>query len=205
MAENKENIQEKLDSFFNKLNNLTKIQKIGIFAGTIVVIVGFYTWFFYLPRTEEIDRLEKKEQTLATQVATAKRKAARLDSVRKELEERKEEYTLVMNALPDTREIPGILSSLSESAKESGLELLKLTPGAETAKDFYAEIPVAMTIKGSFHQIALFFDKVSRFDRIVDIRSSNLDLSNENEIMASCNAVTYRFLKEKKNNKKKKK
>lgn len=205
MAENGGNLLSGLEPLFTKLNSLGVPQRVGIFVGSIVLIVGLYVWLLYLPKTKEIERLEVKDKNLVRQVSTARRKASKLKKIRIELENRKEEYVLVMNALPDTKEIPGILSSISSSAKESGLELNKITPGQEKSKDFYAEIPISMEVNGDFHQIALFFDKVSRFGRVVDITSVKMKSSKDNKMLASCSAVTYRFLKDNMNSKKKKK
>lgn len=205
MAEKKGNFLDGLEPLFTKLNGFSFAQKIGIFIGTIVVLSALYAWLLYVPKVKEINRLKNKEKQLVRQVATARGKANRLKKIRAELENRKEEYLLVTNALPDTKEIPGILSSLSASAKESGLNLHKITPGSETPKDFYAEIPISVEITGGYHEIAVFFDKVSRFGRIVDIKSTKMIVDKDKGIKASCNAVTYRFLKEDTSKKKKKK
>jgi type IV pilus assembly protein PilO len=108
-----------------------------------------------------------------------------------------------MKALPDTKEIPGLLSSLSASANEAGLSLESIAPGNETERDFYAEIPISMKISGGFHETALFFDKVSKFNRIVDFKNAKMTMGKNGNISTDCSAVTYRFLKDKKNEDKK--
>jgi type IV pilus assembly protein PilO len=129
------------------------------------------------------------------EVALARSKARKLKGLRAELEKRRVEYNVVMNALPDSKEIPGLLSSVSASAKESGLSLLGITPGKEVEKEFYSEIPISIDIRGDYHQIALFFDKVSRFTRVVDMKTANMQLEKDGLINVECDAVTYRFLK----------
>lgn len=188
---------KKLDPFLNKINSLDKMQQILIFIGTMVVICALYFWLLYMPKNNEIKRLETKSKTLKTQVLTAKRKAFKLNKLRAELENRKGEYLEVMKALPDTKEIPGILSSLSASAKDSGLKLFNITPDPEVDKGFYAEIPISVKLDGRYHEIAVFFDRVSRFNRIINIKDVKMSLGGKDQIIASCKAVTYRFLKEK--------
>lgn len=204
MADKDFTLSEKLEPFYIKVSHLNTLQKIGILLLTLIVISLIYVWLIYLPKTEKIELLEKKDKNLVMQVATARRKAAQLGQIRRELENRKEEYVNVMQALPDTKEIPGILSSISSSAKESGLDLTNITPGAESAKDFYAEIPISIKIAGRFHQTALFFDKVARFSRIINIRSVKISVSKDDGLSTVCNAVTYRFLKDPKNKEEKK-
>ncbi|MDY0361567.1 MAG: type 4a pilus biogenesis protein PilO [Desulforegulaceae bacterium] len=203
MAATNSDIQNKLDSFFSKINKLDKIQKIGIFIGTIVLIVAVYVWFLYLPQKEEIESLKKKQENLSSQVSIAKTKVAQLEKIKKELENRQEEFLVVTKALPDTKEIPALVDSLSASANESGLTLESIVPGGENPKDFYAEIPISMKMSGGFHETALFFDKVSRFSRIVDFQNAKLTSDKDEKISTVCNALTYRFLKDKKNEDKK--
>jgi type IV pilus assembly protein PilO len=203
MAGSNSNLQSKLDSFFARINNLDKMQKLGIFIGTIILITALYVWFLYLPQKNEIERLEKKQTSLSSKVSIARSKVARINKIKKELESRQEEFIVVMKALPDTKEIPGLLSSLSASANEAGLSLESIAPGSETEKDFYAEIPISMKISGGFHETALFFDKVSKFNRIVDFQKAKLTMGNNGVISTDCSAVTYRFLKDKKNEDKK--
>lgn len=203
MAGSNSNFQDKLDSFFSRVNNLDKTQKLGVFFGTIIVVAALYVWFLYLPQKNEIQALEKKHENLASQVSIAKSKVARINKIKKELENRQEEFIVVMKALPDTKEIPGLLSSLSASANEAGLSLESIAPGNETERDFYAEIPISMKISGGFHETALFFDKVSKFNRIVDFKNAKMTMGKNGNISTDCSAVTYRFLKDKKNEDKK--
>ncbi|MDY0131974.1 MAG: type 4a pilus biogenesis protein PilO [Desulforegulaceae bacterium] len=197
------NFQGKLDSFFSKVNDLDTTQKLGVFFGTIVLIAAAYLWFFYLPQKNEIERLENKQSSLSSQVLVARSKVKRINKIKEELKNRQEEFVVVMKALPDTKEIPGLLSSLSSSASEAGLSLESIAPGKELEKGFYSEIPISMKIIGGFHETALFFDKVSNFNRIVDFKNAKLTMGKDNNISTDCRAVTYRFLKDKKNEDKK--
>jgi len=205
MAATNSNIQSKLDDFFSKINKLDKIQKIGIFAGTIVLIVAVYVWFLYLPQKQEIESLEKKQASLSSQVTIAKTKVAKLNQIKKELENRQVEFLVVTEALPDTKEIPALVDSLSAAANESGLVLESIVPGGEKNKDFYAEISISMKINGGFHETALFFDKISKISRIVDFQNAKFSSGKGDNVSTACNALTYRFLKDKKNEDKNKK
>jgi type IV pilus assembly protein PilO len=119
-----------------------------------------------------------------------------------------------MKALPEKKEIPTLLASVSRSGQDAGLEFLLFQPKNENNKDFYAEIPVAIEVTGSYHNVALFFDKVARLSRIVNIDNINLTAQKAKEagkglsLKTSCTAITYRFIEsegKKKKGKKKKK
>jgi type IV pilus assembly protein PilO len=102
--------------------------------------------------------------------------------------------------LPDSKEIPDLLSTLSAKAREAGLEIILFRPRAENLQDFYAEIPVDIVVRGGFYNAAQFFEQVGRLNRPVNI--DNIDLKNPKisgdrvELEISSLATTYRFLDE---------
>ena len=74
-------------------------------------------------------------------------------------------------------------------------------PKAEKKKEFYAEIPVAMSLRGDYHNLGIFFDQVARLNRIVNIENIQMSRgkgkgSKANELTAKCTAVTYKFIDE---------
>ncbi len=100
-----------------------------------------------------------------------------------------------MKALPDKKEIPSLLTNITESGKDAGLEFLLFQPKPEINKDFYAEIPVSIKVAGNYHNVGLFFDKVSRLSRIVNIKDIVMATTREGKgLNTSCTAVTYRFV-----------
>ena len=100
--------------------------------------------------------------------------------------------------LPDRKEIPELLSSISGRAREAGLEILIFRPQAENLRDFYAEIPVDIVVRGGFHNVVTFFDEVGRLNRLVNIR--NIEMRNPEvkgtkmSVQTLTQAVTFRFL-----------
>lgn len=101
--------------------------------------------------------------------------------------------------LPASSEIPRLLTSISSRAKGSGLEVLSFRPGSEVPKEFYAEVPVALKLEGSFHQYASFLYAVSTLDRIVNISDLKIGTkktqgSATNVLSIDCIATTFRFI-----------
>jgi type IV pilus assembly protein PilO len=87
------------------------------------------------------------------------------------------------------------LTSVSKSGQEVGLEFLLFEPKAESKREFYAEIPVAMSIRGDYHNLATFFDKVARLSRIVNINNITINRGKDiRDLSTSCTAVTYKFV-----------
>jgi type IV pilus assembly protein PilO len=112
------------------------------------------------------------------------------------------ELKIVMKALPEKKEIPSLLASISSSGQDSGLEFALFEPKPESNKDFYAEIPVSIKVAGSYHNVAMFFDKVSRLPRIVNIDNIGITAQKGTKkglsLTTSCTAITYRFVEKEK-------
>ena len=104
-----------------------------------------------------------------------------------------------MVALPDKKEIPSLLSAISQSGNEAGMDFLLFEPKSEVVKDFFAEIPVDIKITGSFSNLMIFFDKISKLYRIVNLKNIKivLDEKNRNILTTTGSAVTYKFVEKK--------
>ena len=195
----------KIEPAISKVGELTKLQRYVVFCGTLLVIVFVYGYFFYLPKQEVISGLSKKYEELVKELDATKKKASQLKSYQKKMKEAEVQFQIVQKTLPEKKEIPSLLTAISQAGRDSGLEFLLFQPKKEIKKEFYAEIPVAMKVKGNYHNVALFFDKVSNLSRIVNIR--NIKIGGGKSLNTSCTAVTYRFIEmsEKKSKKKGKK
>jgi type IV pilus assembly protein PilO len=184
-----------LKSFFESIEQLSKVQRMLISAGVFVLLIGAFVYFLYLPNFEKIDRLEKNLTQLEKELETARRNAADLEKFQAKMREAEAQYKTAMRALPEKQEIPSLLTSISKSGQDVGLEFLLFEPKGEQRKEFYAEIPVAINVKGDYHNLALFFDKVARLNRIVNIRNINMSRGkNGSDLNTSCTAVTYKFV-----------
>lgn len=182
----------------NKVGKLSKLYKILLCLGLFMLLVGPFIYFSFLPKLSKINSLKKEHTRLETRLATAKAKANQLKHYQKKLKDAELEFKIVMKKLPEKKEIPGLLSSISQSGRDAGLEFLLFQPEPEQNKDFYAEIPVSIRISGNYHNVALFFDKVARLSRIVNIDNIKMDSSKGNrDLITSCKAVTYRFVEAK--------
>ena len=187
---------EKVNPVFEKLEQLTKIQRIAIWVGVLVLLIAGFVWFSYLPKFKQIDRLKNRLTSIEKQLEVAKRNARQLNAYRKKMEDAEEQFKIVMRALPEKEEIPTLLTGISKAGRDSGLEFILFEPKPEVEKDFYAEIPVAMKVTGDYHGVATFFESVAELNRIVNIRDIKVspDKDNNTKLLASCSAVTYKFI-----------
>ena len=147
------------DSFVSKFENLSKIQRILIFSGLFVLIIAIFVYVLYKPKWEKISSLGKELDTLEKKLVVAKKNAEDLETFQERMKEAELQFKTAMKALPEKEEIPSLLTSISRSGQDVGLEFLLFEPKTEVRKDFYAEIPVAMQVKGGYHDLAMFFDR----------------------------------------------
>ena len=190
---------DSLSPIFEKIEQLTKVQRILITVGVFVLLLGGFSYFSYWPKYQKIDELKKALVSEEKKLEVAKRNARQLNSWRAKMKSKEEQFQVVKQALPEKEEIPSLLASISQSGKDAGLEFELFQPKPEVARDFYAEIPVAINVTGSYHDVATFFDKVAVLSRIVNIddihvfpKSGKAD--SVGKLTTECTAVTYKFL-----------
>ncbi len=196
---------ESLEPAIEKIAALTPVQRILICVLAVGFLAGGFGYFFYYPQYTQLDKMTGQLKQLDQQLATAKTAAAQIEKFRKEMKDAEEDFRVSRNALPDKEEIPLLLTSISQFGHDAGLEFILFEPKPEVIKDFYAEIPVSVSVAGTYHQVGVFFDKVSNLNRIVNIRDIKMvppgkdakmapPANDEIRLVTSCTAVTYKFV-----------
>ncbi|MBU0993673.1 MAG: type 4a pilus biogenesis protein PilO [Proteobacteria bacterium] len=191
-----------LDPIFKSLEQLSKAQRLLICFGSVLLLIGVFYLVLYKPKLDQINKLNTEYGGLEQKLIVVKNKARELDRLSKEIGEKEAQFKLTMNALPDKKEIPSLLSNVSQSGQDAGLEFIQFQPKPEVNRSFFAEIPVKIKVKGEYHNVAVFFDEVSNLNRIVNIKNIKMGKAgksaNKNdqvgELSTECTAVTYRFI-----------
>ena len=182
-------------SFIEKVEKIKMPYRVAILAGTLIFFAGLFVWFIYLPKSEQIDKFRQEYKRLEARLNQAKVRARALTKFEEEYAEVEMQFAEALNLLPNTKEIPALLKIVTQLGTDSQLEFVLFSPQREKPKDFYMEIPVSIQVSGSYHNVAVFFDKVGRMDRIINIL--NVDMKPEKErsttLTTRCDAVTYRF------------
>jgi len=203
MKKSKSVATEKASPAFEKLEQLTKVQRIGIWAGVMVLLIGGFIYFSYAPKYKRIDKLTANLKKTQNELKIAKRNARQLNQYRKKMQDAETQFKIVMRALPEKEEIPTLLTGISKAGKDSGLDFVLFQPKPEVEKEFYAEIPVAINVTGNYHGVATFFERVAELNRIVNIRNIAMAPAKESEsLTTTCTAVTYKFIEASEKNKK---
>ena len=173
-------------------------QKLSILIVTIILLAALYYSFLYSPRADELANLSDSVEIAQNEKRVKTQKSANLLRLRKDLQQLDADLRKAVAQLPDKREIPDLLSGISAKARQVGLDVLLFRPRPEAFQDFYAEVPVDITVKGSFHNTVSFFDEVGRLDRLVNIDNigfKNPTVNGDNIVLETTSVATaFRFL-----------
>jgi type IV pilus assembly protein PilO len=187
-----------LNQILDAILDRSTAQKIAILAVTIILITALYYSFLYSPRADAVAKLSDSVEIARNEKTVKTQKAANLSRLRQDLQRLDAELKKAIAQLPDKKEIPELLSSISSKAQESGLDILLFRPRAEAFQEFYAEVPVDITVKGNFHNTVNFFDEVGRMDRLVNIDNigfKNPTVNGDNVVLETTSVATaFRFL-----------
>ena len=189
-----------MNQLLTHILRLPRQQKIGFLAGLVVFLLVIGYFYVYLPGDDQVTKLAEEITGVRADRDKKKALSVSLPNLQKELQEWDAKLKAAVAQLPDRKEIPDLLSSLSTKAREAGLEILLFRPRAENFQEFYAEIPVDIVVRGGFFNAVTFFDEVGKLNRLVNI--DNIDLKNPKvggdqvALEISTLATTYRFLDE---------
>ncbi|MFC1821705.1 type 4a pilus biogenesis protein PilO [Thermodesulfobacteriota bacterium] len=182
-------------SFLEQIEKIKMPIRVLILVGTVVLVAGLFVWFIYLPKTTEIAQTKMTIRDLTQKLNRAKIKAKDMKKFQAEKALVDAQFQDALKLLPNKKEIPSLLKSITQLGSDSQLEFRLFSPKKEKAREFYYEIPVAIEVSGNYHNVAVFFDKVGGMERIVNILNVSMKpvASRSTNLKTTCDAVTYRF------------
>jgi len=174
--------------------------QVGLFAVLGLLLYFVFWYFFYSPMQETIQTKTGAKRNLQAEVDNAKTTAARLPEFRREVERKEATLQALSRILPSQKEVDDLLRKVQQLAAESSLNVLRFKPEVTKPQSFYAEWPISLDLDGSYHNLAYFFDRLSRLSRIVNVSNLKVtakkDPSISSTISASCTATTFVFIEQ---------
>jgi type IV pilus assembly protein PilO len=164
----------------------------------LVTAVATYV-FVYDEQVPELQKREDTEQQLRQEFKSKHAKAVNLEIYKQQLKDIERSFGALLRQLPGKTEVPNLLVDISQTGLSAGLEEKLFQPQAEQKKDFYAELPIKITLTGSYHQFGEFVSGIAALPRIVtlhdiEIKSANRDAYDQ--LTLDSTAKTYRYLDE---------
>jgi type IV pilus assembly protein PilO len=176
--------------------------KLSILLLIFMIVIGLGLFYDTNDQLAQLEKHERKENELKDEFRIKANRAAKLNLYKEQLADMRVSFGTLLRQLPEKTNVESLLVDVSQTGLASGLEVKKFKPGVEEKKGFYAELPIALEVSGSFHQLASFISGIAALPRIVTI--SNLKLSpivsknnaSQSKLSMSATAKTYRYLQE---------
>ena len=171
----------------------------AVVAAFVAVTIGLIYFFVWNDQRPVLQQREAEEQSLRTEFKSKHAKAVNLDIYKQQLKDIERSFGALLRQLPGKTEVPSLLVDISQTGLSAGLEEKLFQPQQEQKKDFYAELPIKITLTGSYHQFGEFVSGIAALPRIVtlddiDIKSDSKDAYDQ--LSMELTAKTYRYLDE---------
>lgn len=185
---------------FSDLGNAPAIVRaiIILIIFSLIIAAGYY--LIIDDQTIELNTHETKEKELRQTFETKAKKAANLDAYKEQLAQMEESFGAMLKQLPSETEVAELLVDISQTGLASGLEFKTFQPTSERPQEFYAELPISITVTGTYHEFGDFVSGTAALPRIVTLHNFSIKPigKGSDKLTMSLTAKTYRYLDEKK-------
>jgi type IV pilus assembly protein PilO len=192
---------DKIAAQIQKIPSKTRV--LGFF-GFLGVLVILFIWQVHIPKNTQIKLLEKDIAGIQATIKANDEKIRKLDELKAEVKSLEQKLQLLTEQLPPGTEVSGLLRQIQNLVSQSGLSLKLWRPDKRRVhpSGLYEEIPISMELTGGYHDVALFFDRVSKLTRIVNMlnlrmASATMNKSGSMEIKVNCTAMTFAAVEKK--------
>jgi type IV pilus assembly protein PilO len=181
--------------------SLTKLPWWGQIVAFVVLAVarcGAFYYYYEMPTRADMSGREQQLVALRADITKGLATAKKLPEFRSQVSELESRLDSLKAVLPEAKDAADLLNRMQTVAQQSNLTIKSFKPGATVTKQLHAEWPISLELDGTYHNLALFFDRVGKFTRIVNI--SGLDVKGKDKpnpnstITASCTATTFVLL-----------
>lgn len=173
------------------------VPRLGALGVVLLLTVGAAYWFDWQSQIELIDAEKTKEEQLRATFIEKKKQALELPAYRKQLDDIEKQFGALLKQLPGKSEMDALLTDINQAGLGRGLQFDLFKPAAqESMKDFYAELPIAIKISGSYHDMGAFASDIGRLSRIVTLNDVSLVAAKDGGLTLDATARTFRYLDE---------
>lgn len=171
--------------------------RVAVLIGILVLALAGGWWSLWSDQLAELEQREQEEQSLKQQYLDKKRQAVNLDLYREQLAEIDRSFGALLKQLPNKSEIDALLIEVNQAGLGRGLQFDLFRPGQEQIKDFYAELPVAVKINGSYHDFGAFAADIAKLPRIVTLNNIVIAPQKDGGVLSlDATTKTFRYLDE---------
>ena len=191
-----------MEQYLDRIAKAPAGVKYGGLAAAVVALTALNFFLLIQPKEDQIKAQVQQRSKLDIDLADKSEIAQNLNERRREMDVLEQKLAEALTELPEKKEIDELLAQLNDIGKKSGLEIARVEPGKESVggSDFFARIPIKMTVSGNYHEIAMFMQEIANMRRIVNVNGIDLGkptVKNEKVILqSSFVATTFRFVEQ---------
>jgi type IV pilus assembly protein PilO len=164
---------------------LTKLPwygQVGLFLALSVAGLASFVYLYVTPMHAEMAQRQRKLDALQADIQKGQAIARRLPQFRAEVAELEARLETLRNVLPEEKDMADLLRRLQMLAVRSNLTIRRFKPSPTlVVKELHAEVPIILELDGSYHNLAMFFDRVSKFPRIIHISAVDIKAKDRQE------------------------
>jgi type IV pilus assembly protein PilO len=172
--------------------------RLGLLFVVLCAFGGGYYSLYYGEARAEVTRLQGRSLALQREIANVRVIAGNLAEFQREVEALEREFVEALAQLPNRKQFEDLLQDITTVSKKVGVQIRSIERAPEVSRDFYAEVPFRLELEGSYHGLAMFFERLARLPRIVNmgtLKIRSLDDSGAGTTLrVEGQATTYRFL-----------
>ncbi|HEX7253142.1 MAG TPA: type 4a pilus biogenesis protein PilO [Thermoanaerobaculia bacterium] len=165
---------------------------IGAGIGLALLFALYYVWIRGID--QDITRMQGELKGLNDEIQKGRTAERKLSQFREEVKRLELELSKLLQILPSSRNTEELIKRVEALTRQGDFSLKKFTPADPIAREFYAEYPIDISLDGTYHNLALLFDRMSRFSRIInveDLKIGHLDNIAGKSIAAQFVAKTF--------------
>jgi type IV pilus assembly protein PilO len=162
-----------------KLDRLPSFARYGILVGVAMSVVGLYLLLFFGGDQTTLRALETRRAKVEQSIQAAKAVASNLESFKRKREELQEQLKAALEKLPESSDLPALLTNITGLGKKSGLEIQTFKQGKKIDRGFYSEQQIELEFSGAYHDIGIFFDRIASLSRIVNLSDLTFKVESE--------------------------
>jgi len=190
------NLSDLNDLDLSNIANWPLPARMTLIGMVFVAVLGLGYWFDIKDQGIRLEKAEQKEMQLRQTFEAKAGKAANLVAYEQQLEEMKASFGAMLRQLPNKTEVAELLVDISQTGLAAGLEFKLFKPQNEVPKEFYAELPISISVKGHYHEFGTFISGVAALPRIVTVHNVNMAPGENGELSMDILAKTYRYMDE---------
>jgi type IV pilus assembly protein PilO len=187
------------DEQLEKLAKVPRAARYGAVAALLALMFAGYYFLAYQDAHLRLNGVRAQSQELQRKLINVRAVANNVGEFEQEIATLEREFEIALRQLPNRKQFEDLLQDITTAGKKVGVAIKSIHRTPEIEHDFYAEVPFTIQLQGSYHDLAMFFERVAKLPRIVNIGSMKILIarqsdSESSQLQVDGTATTFRFL-----------